>query len=61
LGGSITREDKDEGVILTLKQTHVYPPKDLPLIKTNWIGTPGHEIALEYKVGPPASLSVASR
>jgi hypothetical protein len=59
LAGSITMEDTGGGVILTLKQTHVYPPRNIPRI--NWIRTPGPEITLEYKIGPPMSLGLAPR
>jgi len=54
LGGSFISEDTEEGSILTLRQTHIYPPRDIPGIR--WVRTPGPEIVLEYKAGPPASL-----
>jgi len=60
LAGTITMEETDEGVMLSLRQTHVYPPRDLPGISW-WIRTPGPVINLEYKIGPPASLSFVSR
>ncbi|MCL2180603.1 MAG: hypothetical protein FWB83_05700 [Treponema sp.] len=59
LAGTITMEETDEGVMLSLRQTHVYPPRDLPGISW-WIRTPGPVINLEYKIGPPASLSFVS-
>ncbi|MCL2180019.1 MAG: hypothetical protein FWB83_02735 [Treponema sp.] len=59
LAGAITMEETDEGVMLSLSQTHVYPPRNIPGI--NWIRTPGPVINLEYKIGPPASLSFVSR
>jgi hypothetical protein len=59
LAGFITTEDTDEGFILILSQTHIYPPMNVPGI--NWVRTPGPQIALEYIAGPPASLRPISR
>lgn len=54
LAGTFSSQETDEGNILTLKQTHAYPPRNIPGIR--WVRTPGPEIVLEYKRGPPASL-----
>jgi len=59
LAGTISMEATNEGFILILTQTHIYPPRDVPRI--NWVKTSGLEIALEYKVGPPPSLRAISR
>ncbi|MCL2764495.1 MAG: DUF4339 domain-containing protein [Treponema sp.] len=59
LAGAFASEDTNEGVIITLAQTHTYPPRNIPGI--NWIRTPGPTIVLEYKIGPPASLTFVSR
>jgi len=59
LAGTFMSENTSEGSIITLKQTHTYPPRTIPGI--NWIRTPGPDIVLEYKIGPPASLSLISR
>jgi hypothetical protein len=51
---------ESEGDILTLTQTHIYSDEQKPGIggDIGWIETSGPEITLEYKAGPPASLSV---
>jgi hypothetical protein len=59
MAGNVMSYDIDEGVILVLTQTHSYPPRDIPGIR--WIRTPGPEIILEYKIGPPVSFSQISR
>ncbi|MDR0441774.1 MAG: formylglycine-generating enzyme family protein [Treponema sp.] len=63
--GTIVTQNTNEGVLLTLNQTHVYPKRDIPIIsaiiKTKWIQKTEHEIFLEYKAGPPPSLSFVSR
>ena len=59
LAGTFITQETDEGIVLILRQTHMYPPRDLPGI--NWIRTPGPEIVLEYKEGPPASIRLGSR
>jgi len=59
LAGTFMVEDTNEGAIITLAQTHTYPPRNIPGI--NWIRTPGPTIVLEYKRGPPASLVFVSR
>jgi len=51
LEGTITAQDTEEGVLLILKQTHTY-------IRERRVGAPGPDIVLEYKSGPPASLSL---
>jgi len=59
LAGTFMSEDTNEGAIITLAQTHAYPPTNIPGI--NWIRTPGPTIILEYKRGPPASFVFVSR
>jgi len=60
LAGSFSSEDTEEGnVKIILKQTHTYPPRDIPRI--NWVRTPGPELILEYTPGPPASLRYVGR
>ena len=59
LAGSMTFQDMDGSTVLTLKQTHLYPPRNIPGI--GWVKTPGPEIVLEYRSGPPASLRPYSR
>jgi hypothetical protein len=54
LEGTVTSQDTDEGSTLTLKQTHTY-------VARRRISTPGPDIILEYKRGPPASLRQVSR
>jgi len=54
LAGTISTQETDEGSILTLRQTHIYPPRNIPGIR--WVRTPGPDIVLEYRIGPPASL-----
>ncbi|MDR1625803.1 MAG: hypothetical protein LBT33_04615 [Spirochaetia bacterium] len=51
LAGTFTSEDTADGSILTLEQTHAYS-NDI-----GWVATPGPQIVLEYKKGPPASLA----
>lgn len=60
LAGTFTSEDNDEGSVLTLNQTHLYSTEQKPGIggDIGWVKTPGPEIALDYKKGPPESLSV---
>ena len=58
LAGTFMFEVTNEGYTITLKSTHIYPPRDIPRI--NWIKTSGPEIVLEYIVGPPASLKLIS-
>ncbi|MDR0442729.1 MAG: hypothetical protein LBH44_04900 [Treponema sp.] len=61
LKGDIKFQVTAESIILVLSQTHIYPPKDIPvisaIIKTKWIKTPGPELFLEFKAGPPPSIS----
>jgi len=59
LAGTFTSEDSADGSILTLKQTHVYSTEQKPGIggDVGWVKTPGPNIVLEYKKGPPESLS----
>ena len=54
LEGTVTSQNTDEGSILTLKQTHTY-------VAGRRVNTPGADIILEYKKGPPASLRQISR
>jgi len=54
LAGTLTAQDTAEGVMLTLKQTHT-------VVRGRRIRTPGPDIVLEYKRGPPASFRVVPR
>jgi hypothetical protein len=58
LAGTFIFKDTDNGGIITLKQTHTYPPISIP--GAGWISTPGPDIVLEYKKGPPSSFSLIS-
>jgi hypothetical protein len=60
MAGTFTSEDNAEGSILTLTQTHIYSTEQKPGIggDVGWVKTPGPEIVLEYKKGPPETLSV---
>jgi hypothetical protein len=60
LSGTFTSEDAADNSILTLKQTHVYSTEQKPGIggDVGWVKTPGPDIVLEYKKGPPESLTV---
>jgi hypothetical protein len=63
LAGTLQIKDTPEGSTLTLKQTHVYSTEKRPGIggEVGWIKTPGPGIVLEYKKGPPESLSVNTK
>ncbi|MDR1466641.1 MAG: hypothetical protein LBI40_03385 [Treponema sp.] len=60
MAGTFTSEDNSDGSVLTLKQTHIYSTEQKPGIggDVGWVKTPGPDIALEYKKGPPETLSV---
>jgi hypothetical protein len=60
LAGTFKSEDNADGSVLTLKQTHVYSAKQKPGVggDVGWVKTPGPDIVLEYKKGPPESLSI---
>jgi hypothetical protein len=60
MAGTFKSEDTDDGSTLTLKQTHVYSTEQRPGIggDIGWVKTPGPDIVLEYKEGPPATLTV---
>jgi hypothetical protein len=57
--GTFKSEDTSDGSILTLKQTHIYSTEQKPVGggDVGWIKTPGTDIVLEYKKGPPESLA----
>ena len=59
LAGTFTSEDTPEGSILTLNQTHIYSTEQKPGIggDIGWVKTPGPQIVMEYKSGPPATIS----
>jgi hypothetical protein len=61
LAGSFQSEDNPDGSgsTLTLTQTHVYSTEQKPGIggDIGWVATPGPKIILEYKKGPPETLS----
>jgi hypothetical protein len=60
LAGTFVSEDTADGSILTLKQTHIYSDKPKPIGRgvIGWVATPGPDIVLEYKKGPPETLTV---
>jgi hypothetical protein len=60
MAGTFTSEDTADSSILTLKQTHIYSTEKKPGIggDIGWIETPGTDIVLEYKKGPPETLTV---
>ncbi|MDL2228731.1 hypothetical protein LJC14_00600 [Treponema sp. OttesenSCG-928-L16] len=60
LAGTFTSADSADGSIINLSQTHAYSDEKKPGIggEIGWVKTPGADIVLEYKKGPPASLSV---
>ena len=57
--GTFTSIDDTNGSTLTLKQTHIYSSEKRPGLGSDigWVETPGTDIVLVYKKGPPASLS----
>jgi len=62
LAGECNIEENDDGAIITLKQSWAYvdtgkkaPVTGKPI--SAWVKTPGPEIILEYKKGPPATLT----
>jgi hypothetical protein len=59
LAGTFVSEENAEGSTITLTQTHVYSDEQKPGIggDVGWIKTPGPQIILEYKKGPPESLT----
>jgi hypothetical protein len=60
MAGTFKSEDSADGSILTLKQTHIYSTEQKPGIggDIGWVKTPGPDIVLEYKKGPPETLTV---
>jgi hypothetical protein len=60
LAGTLTFEETADGAALTLSQTHVYSDQQKPGIggDVGWVKTPGPKIVLEYKKGPPETLTV---
>jgi hypothetical protein len=62
MAGTLTfkSEDNADGSVLTLKQTHLYSSEQKPGIggDVGWVKTPGPDIVLEYKKGPPETLTV---
>ncbi|MDR2434927.1 MAG: hypothetical protein LBD47_10230 [Treponema sp.] len=60
MAGTFKSEDTDDGSILTLKQTHIYSEEQKPGIggDVGWVKTPGPDIVLEYKKGPPETLTI---
>jgi hypothetical protein len=59
LAGTFTSVDTEDGSDITLSQTHIYSSEQKPGIggDIGWVKTPGPSIELEYKAGPPASLT----
>jgi hypothetical protein len=60
MAGTFVSEDSETGSVLTLTQTHVYSDKVNPLTKkpVGWVTMSGPKIILDYKKGPPESLTV---
>jgi len=60
IAGTFTSADNTDGSTLTLTQTHVYSSEKKPGVggDIGWVKTPGPNIVLDYKKGPPASLSL---
>jgi hypothetical protein len=60
MAGTFKSEDSDDGSTLTLKQTHIYSSEQKPGIggDVGWVKTPGPDIVLEYKKGPPETLTL---
>ncbi|MCL2277303.1 MAG: porin family protein [Treponema sp.] len=59
LTGTLVTQDIGESTFLLLKQTHIFPPASAPSVpgvSLGWISTPGPEIIMEYKAGPPVSF-----
>ena len=58
--GTFTSIDDTNGSTLTLKQTHIYSSSNRPGLggDIGWIETPGADIVLVYKKGPPSSFSL---
>jgi hypothetical protein len=60
MAGTLKFEDNADGSVLTLKQTHLYSSEQKPGVggDVGWVNTPGPDIILEYKKGPPETLTV---
>jgi hypothetical protein len=60
MAGTFKSDDSATGSVLTLKQTHIYSTEQKPGIggDVGWVKTPGPDIVLEYKKGPPETLTV---
>jgi len=72
MAGSCVSENTGDGSILTLKQTHVWGGSaankapglagsiagNVTQVMGGWVKMSGPDIVLEYKAGPPPSLSV---
>ncbi|MDR1956657.1 MAG: hypothetical protein LBQ30_07375 [Treponema sp.] len=60
LAGTFVSEDTEDGSILTLKQTHIYFDRPKPIGRgvIGWVATPGPDIVLEYKKGPPETFAL---
>jgi hypothetical protein len=59
MAGTFQSDDSASGSVLTLKQTHLYSTEQKPGIggDIGWVKTPGPDIVLEYKKGPPETLA----
>jgi len=59
IAGTYVSEDNANGSVITLKQTHSYSTDKKPLIggDVGWVKTGGSDIVLDYKKGPPESLT----
>lgn len=60
LAGTFQFAETADGGTLTLKQTHMYSTEQKPGVggEVGWVKTPGPDIVLEYKKGPPETLGV---
>jgi len=61
LAGTYKSEDTAEGSLLTLTPTHAYSKEKTPGaagVEIGWVETPGAKIVLDYKKGPPSSLTL---
>ena len=59
LAGECTVEETEDGSIITLQQQWAYVDSGrrvLGVAVASWVRTPGPQIVLEYKEGPPVTL-----
>lgn len=60
MAGEYVSQDAASGSVITLKQTHKYSTDKKPGIggDVGWVKSTGPDIVLDYKKGPPESLSL---